>query len=425
MSINLASSQSAIVTDSVGVSHIVWADSGYIWHAVYDNNSETWKNAGAIAFTGNEPVTSINLVADENLINGSNPGLAVVWQQGSLNDSDFYYTAAQYDENADLQWLNTPQALTLDQVGDLEPTVTVNNNGEVIVIGSKVNLDNVANLSIKEDSDFYSQTFSISSSQFSTNSNTITPNAPYSPQLINNGLVNTGVLTSNTQNNTQSNTQAVQANSFSATSDSSTTEQPGEEPLGSWNAQVYFASSLLEDWELMHSVPKSGFLRSIITPFMKNWELVGTLSGGTNFAIGGEESSIFLKTNAQLEWKSPKLLESPWKTNTVNNTQSIIASPSGLITPGSSYKQNARSPITFGFDLDSTYKFSNTSPYDLLGIDDVLGLTASVKFPIIPPEVTAGFFSLDATGSLGINFNLLAEPSTQGGSYSPQTLGAL
>lgn len=175
MSINLASTQSALVTDSYGVSHIVWADSGYIWHAVYDNNSETWKNAEVVAFTGNEPVTSINLVANNKLISGSNPGLAVVWQQGSLNNSDFYYTAAQYDNNANLQWLDAPQALTSDQVGDLEPTVTVNDSGEVIVIGSKVNFDNVANLSIKEDTDFYTQTFAVSSTQFSTNTNTITP----------------------------------------------------------------------------------------------------------------------------------------------------------------------------------------------------------------------------------------------------------
>lgn len=249
MSINLASSQSALVTDSYGISHIVWADTenGYIWHAVYDSNSETWKDAEAIAFTGNKPVTSINLVANENLIDGQNPGLAVVWQQGNLNDSDFYYTAAQYDSNADLQWLDAPQTLTNDQVGDLEPTVTVNDNGEVIVIGSKVNFDNVANLSIKEDTDFYTQKFSVSSSQFSTNINTITPNAPYSPQLTTDGLVNLGVFTRPTPTTQQ----AVQSsNEFSGQGISSETEeQPGQQPVGSWNAQLFFASSLLEDWE--------------------------------------------------------------------------------------------------------------------------------------------------------------------------------
>jgi hypothetical protein len=87
-------------------------------------------------------------------------------------------------------------------------------SGEVIVIGSKVNFDNMANLSIKEDTDFYTQTFSVSSSQFSTSTNTITPTAPYSPQLTNNGVVNLGVL-SNAQSTTPSVQSATEANSLS------------------------------------------------------------------------------------------------------------------------------------------------------------------------------------------------------------------
>ncbi|MDT3676517.1 SwmB domain-containing protein [Microcystis wesenbergii] len=427
MSINLASSLSAITTDSTtGVTHIVWADNGNIWHAVYDNNSETWKNAEAIAFTGTEPVTSLNLVASGQLIDSSNPGLAVVWQQGNLNDSDFFYTAAQYDENADLQWLDTPQTLTSDQVGDLEPTVTVNDSGEVIVIGSKVNFDNVANLSIKEDTDFYTQTFSVSSSQFSTSTSNVIPTAPYSPQLTNNGVVNPGVL-SNAQSTTPAGQSATKANSLSISSDE-TEEEQAQQPFGSWNAQLYFASSLLKDWELMNSVPSSGFLRSIIKPFLENFELVGTLSGGTTF---GGEPSIFLQTNAQLEWESPKELKSPWKNTTgseptVDNQGSdifgnLFADDTNIPSASTATKIRGKSPITFGFDLDSKYSFSNNSPYDLLDIDNVLGITASVKFPIIPAEETAGFFTLDATGSVGINFNLLGTP-IPGQTYSPQTL---
>jgi uncharacterized repeat protein (TIGR02059 family) len=428
MSINLASSLSAVTTDSTtGVTHIVWADNGNIWHAVYDNNSETWKNAEAIAFTGTEPVASLNLVASGQLIDNSNPGLAVVWQQGNLNDSDFFYTAAQYDENANLQWLDTPQTLTSDQVGDLEPTVTVNDSGEVIeviVIGSKVNFDNVANLSIKEDTDFYTQTFSVSSSQFSTSTSNVIPTAPYSPQLTNNGVVNLGVL-SNAQSTTPAGQSATKANSLSISSDE-TEEEQAQQPFGSWNAQLYFASSLLKDWELMNSVPSSGFLRSIIKPFLENFELVGTLSGGTSF---GGEPSIFLQTNAQLEWESPKELKSPWKNKTVPDPTvdyqnsdlfgNLFADDSANVV--GTKKIRGESPITFGFDLDSKYSFSNNSPYDLLDIDNVLGITASVKFPIIPAEETAGFFTLDATGSVGINFNLLGKPIS-GQTYSPQTL---
>ncbi|RMD72960.1 MAG: hypothetical protein D6822_00405, partial [Cyanobacteria bacterium J149] len=400
MSINLASSQSAIVTDSYGISHIVWADAenGYIWHAVYDSNSETWKDAEAVAFTGNEPVTSLNLVANENLIDGQNPGLAVVWQQGNLNESDFYYTAAQYDSNADLQWLDTPQALTSDQVGDLEPTVTVNDSGEVIVIGSKVNFDNVANLSIKEDTDFYTQTFSVSSSQFSTNTTTITPNAPYSPQLTTDGLVNLGVLT----NTTPTTQEAVQStDEFSGQGVSSETEQqPGQQPVGSWNAQLYFSSNLLRDWELMGSVPQDGFLEKIIEPFMKRWELVGTISGGQNFGWDNTPPSIFLKTNATLEWQNISRIPE-------------VGVPVRMGKP--------QRPFVFGFNLDSRYDFAPNSPHNLMDVDDILSLTASIKIPLIDSWETAGFFSLDAIGSVGISFNFLGK-AIEGETYSPQTL---
>ncbi|MGI0483009.1 hypothetical protein ACN4EE_19770 [Geminocystis sp. CENA526] len=366
MSIDLASSKSALVTDSLGVSHIVWIDNGYIWHSVYDNNSETWKNGETIAFTGTEPVTSLNLVANENLIDGQNPGLAVVWQQGNLNDSDFYYTAAQYDQNLDLQWLNTPQALTSDQVGDLEPTVTVNSSGEVIVIGSKVDFDNVSNLSIQEDADFYSQTFSISSTQFSTNTTTITPNASYSPQLINNGLVNTGVFASANQNTNQAVQFATESEGFGVSSE---TEQPEQEPIGSWNAEVFFASKLLKDWELMHSVPKSGFLRSIITPFMEHWELVGTLSGGTTLPFGQEELSIFLQTKAQLEWESPKEIKSPWK-NTPVSEQTVDYQNSDLF--GNLFADDTNIPVV-------TKKYEEKVPLPL-----VLILILFINFLTLP-----------------------------------------
>ena len=142
----------------------------------------------------------------------------------------------------------------------------------VIVIGSKVNFDNVANLSIKEDIDFYTQTFSVSSSQFSTSTSNVIPTAPYSPQLTNNGVVNLGVL-SNAQSTTPAVQSATKANSLSISSDE-TGEEQAQQPFGSWNAQLFFASSLLEDWELMHSVPTSGFLRSIITPYETLQDLI-------------------------------------------------------------------------------------------------------------------------------------------------------
>lgn len=91
MPINLASSLSAITTDpSTGVTHIVWADRGNIWHASFDANAGAWVDAEPIGFTGTEPISSLSFVANEKLIDGRDPGFVVVWQQGKLNNSNLY-----------------------------------------------------------------------------------------------------------------------------------------------------------------------------------------------------------------------------------------------------------------------------------------------------------------------------------------------
>ena len=312
MSVNLAASQSAIAHDiTSNTTHVVWANNGNIWHAVFDENSETWINAEPIAFAGTAPITGLNLVTSEKLIDGKNPGIAVVWQQGKLNSSDFYYTAAQYDQNLNLQWLPSSQALTSDQVGDLQPTVTVNNIGEVIVFGTKVNLVNAANWAISEDTDLYYQQFTVSSSQFTSTAD-VAGQATYSPQLGQNGIVNMGVFANNTQTSVPSTQPSTGSAQVATLSTNSETSQSELQPIGSWNSQIYFSSNLLEDWELKESVPEDGFLRSIIEPFMKEWELTGIISGGTTF--GGGEESIYLESNAEIQWKSPFLFRSPLTT---------------------------------------------------------------------------------------------------------------
>jgi hypothetical protein len=171
MTITLTNRLSAITTDSFGETHLVWADSGNLWRAVYDNNSGTWRDAQIIAAGLSENITSLNLVASETLIQDSSninsPGLVVVYQQGSENDSDIFYTAAQYTAQGQLRWLASPQALTSDQVGDLEPRA-IANDGAVFVVGQKVNADNVQNFSVREDADLYYQSFTVNSSQFPT-----------------------------------------------------------------------------------------------------------------------------------------------------------------------------------------------------------------------------------------------------------------
>lgn len=196
MSITLSDRLSAVVQDSAGTSHIVWLEGTNIWHAVYDPVSQTWKNAQAIVNTAGQNIRSLNLVADSGLIVESGtsnntliPGVAVIYQEGLENDSNFFYTAARYDNVGKLQWLEAPQALTADQVGDLEPRAVVD-NGVITVVGQKVDLVKAQNQAIREDADPYYQTFQIYSNQFSTIPSTpVTPIAAYAPQITKDGVV--------------------------------------------------------------------------------------------------------------------------------------------------------------------------------------------------------------------------------------------
>ena len=113
--IDLTSGQSAITTDAQGITHIVWydADSSALFTAIYDVNSQAWQHTQLVAqLANNQNISNIQLLSGNNIINGANagnPGLVVVWQQQANGNSSFYYTAAQYDQNDNLQWLNNPQ----------------------------------------------------------------------------------------------------------------------------------------------------------------------------------------------------------------------------------------------------------------------------------------------------------------------------
>jgi len=192
--ISLISGQSAITTDQYGVAHVVWYEGPNLWSANYDANSQSWTNAQIIADIGTQQISNIQLIANSGLINqGSSaaPGLAVVYQSGNGNSSNLYYVAANYGSNNQLQWLNTPVAITSDQLADLNPTVVAyqpnNNTGSptdntanLVVLGEKANSN-----SLQEGSNIYAENLTIKSSQF-TPSSTIAPSiysANYDPSV--------------------------------------------------------------------------------------------------------------------------------------------------------------------------------------------------------------------------------------------------
>ena len=205
--IDLTSGQSAITTDAQGVTHIVWydADSSAIFTATYDVNSQTWENTQLVTqFATAQDISHIQLLSSNTIINngnGGSPGLVVVWQQGTEKNSSFYYTAAQYDQNDNLQWLNNPQLVSTSAtsststtptsaVSNLNPTAQVVINGatgssQIALVGEKVNLQNQANIGVREGSNLYYQTFSVNSDQFNSNNSNNSPTTPYSSESDN------------------------------------------------------------------------------------------------------------------------------------------------------------------------------------------------------------------------------------------------
>ena len=237
MTINLTDRQAAIATDAFGVTYVVWVDNGFLWQAIYDDNAEEWKDARTITSIGQQSVLGLNLVTDPSLINLDNgattaPGLAVVWQQGELNNSEFFYISADYDANGQTRWQGKGEQLTNDQVGDLEPKSIVYPDGNrtnvrVGVIGTKVDIDRAADLGIKEDTDLYAANLpklNKISPNIPSNLPTLPNNFPaiiepankrrnpanYIPQTINNGLINTGLLNSDNSSNTSSSNSGFQ-----------------------------------------------------------------------------------------------------------------------------------------------------------------------------------------------------------------------
>ncbi|WP_324282314.1 SwmB domain-containing protein [Cyanobacterium aponinum UTEX 3221] len=406
MALNLASNRTATSVDpSTGINHIVWADNEFIYHATYDENSGTWENANAIASLGNQTISNLNLVINDSLISEGQsqlPGLVVVWQEGQKNDSELYYTAAQYDEVQNLQWLDTPQPLTADEVADLEPKVIVKDN-EIIVVSTKVDINNVENLSIKEDTDVYFQQFTVDSSLFTSPQNVSVTNAVYSPRLVNNGVINTGVVRNASYNPFTENEILAFNETILASEDSSF-----EGLLGSWSAQIYFSGSLLDSWKLIDSTPNDSFLRSIIKPFFEIFEIEGVLKSGVSPEwLGNQERSLFVETVANLKVKTPLELTAPWK-----------------VKNDAGGEEDSKSPISIGASIDSKYSFEPNSPFDLTQILDKITVSASLKFPVISAAETAGFFTLDLTGSIGADWEVTGTPDPIGGDYFPDNFGA-
>ncbi|BFM40401.1 SwmB domain-containing protein [Synechocystis sp. LKSZ1] len=410
MSLNLTNRLSAITQDSAGTTHVVWLEGTNIWHAVYDPISQTWKDAQAIVNTAGQHIRSLNLIADSGLIIESGtssgntstliPGLAVVYQEGRENDSNFFHTAAQYNANGNLQWLPSPQALTADQVGDLEPRA-VADNGFVTVVGQKVDLVKAQNQAIREDADLYSQAFQIYSNQFPTTPSALaTPIATYTPQIAKDGVIQ-GSYIQGGQSAVTALTPATYQPLTLAETQSSSFQGWG----ANWTVSQTFDTNLtnLKLFEGMSSVPQS-----LLTPIFKKFNITGTLLGSSgnnpNLSFfGGGISTEGLLLNASMAIQLNK--DEPGSNNTSSGNTGSSLNPAGNTTQLSRKPEISISAIAATlYTFDKSLGEDNLS-YPLTVETGSVGLTVGFTFPL-PIEGTPILFNLLGSAGLGMQWQL-------------------
>lgn len=404
MAIDLSSRASAIATDANGISHLVWVEGRKLWHTTYDLNSQSWQNAQAIADIGTDSVRGLNLIASDELIHQTSnpgaallPGLVMVWQQGTFNNSEIYYTAAQYNSSSQLQWLASPVPVTADNVGDLEPQALLN-NGTVNVVGQKVDFTKAANLGIIQDTDLYSQSFQVNAGQFSTLPTPAPAPSPYEPATSINGVIR-GDLPISASPSAPANYQVL------TTAETATVINGlGGSFQGTgfyWNGSQAFSSNNLGNWGLYKAMPAS--IAGLVKPFFNKVKVQGILQGSTNYDV----SSL-------LNDKTLGLLL---------NAEALIVYRE---TRNQLFGKQLPAPVKVSGSLQTLYNFQpnpNTSGFFLNQETTVLDLSFNGKIPIYGDGAKPGF-NVEAIFSAGFIVNAVLSP-TNPATYSPPLTAGL
>ncbi|MBD2651900.1 hypothetical protein H6G45_00030, partial [Synechocystis sp. FACHB-383] len=403
MAINFSNRLSAITTDSAGVTHIVWVEDATLFHATYNDNSATWINETAITNVGSQKIISLNLIANDKLIDDSGtglPGLAVVYQQGSENQSNIFYTAAQYNASGQTQWLDKPQALTADQVGDLEPRAIAKDDGTVFVVGQKVNTENAQNQGIREDTDLYYQSFRVNSSQFTT-----TPSSPPTPV--------TGTLTRNGSGYSGQNSAVAASYSVLSDSEAEFLAKKAFQGIGfNWNTSSNLIANLSKFLLTKSPDPTAakslGFLDSIVI----NIALQGSSGDNPNWQLFGggvsTDGKLLLNAIASIAINgSRKNKEGNNKFKFQNRTQ-----------------DSQQNTFEISVTLSSLFSYANKQGSDKsfpLSLETGgLGLTAGLQIPLFGTATSfrdIPLFSINAFGNIGFAVQWQLKPNSP--NYSP------
>ncbi len=117
-----------LMTDPDGEDHIFWLEDGKLWHARFDGAS--WVDAVMLADAVDQEFT---VSAASNLIDGSTPGIILVWRTASAeaNTRDFNYSIGVKTANG-MSWSRF-ERLVDNAVDDSLASIAIDPDGRVIV----------------------------------------------------------------------------------------------------------------------------------------------------------------------------------------------------------------------------------------------------------------------------------------------------
>ena len=141
-----------LAVDAHGVLHLFWYRDESLWHAW--NDAGTWVDARS--FTSNF-VNGFTVGTSARLLDGSSPGMIIIWSEANTNGVQLYYAVGQTN-GAGYRW-SDPVGLTDDGVLNSSPSVVMQDDGLALITYLKRSLEG------QDDDDVYFSVVDVASGE--------------------------------------------------------------------------------------------------------------------------------------------------------------------------------------------------------------------------------------------------------------------
>ncbi len=132
----LVQHSSPVTVDVEGTPHLVFAVNGAFYHTTYDG--ETWAGATAIPGAwGADPV----LLYAHDLVDGTDPGLAMFWRAGTANEASLMLALALPNGAGGWEWSDPAVYSDHPDAGSVSPAAIIEDDGMVLAVWQMLDFD--------------------------------------------------------------------------------------------------------------------------------------------------------------------------------------------------------------------------------------------------------------------------------------------